>query len=407
MKMLAVLIAVAPLASGAIAMDDAGRSTAATMAVADPSRPDSDTTRDADRKPVQTLVFAGVKSGDKVADYVADAGYFTRLFASIVGPTGHVYAVEPTAFFKFEHFVKEAAQLQGYAVTHPNVTVTTAAALEGLQFPERLDLFWISQNYHDLHDQFMGPVDTAAFNKAVYSALKPGGIYVILDHSAAAGAPANVTETLHRIESSTVRREVEAAGFKFDSESSILANPADPRTARVFDATIRGHTDQFILKFRKPALAGNEMAQVPEAGCALPSEPEEIPAALDAAITGPADKDRACMKALLIPEARMMFVSPGTDGAPTYTLQTLDDWIARVKARGHALLKEKQLKFQIERYGNIAHLWSSYALHSDGKQVARGINSIQAIKEAGGWRVTGILVQAESATAPLPKEYLP
>src|SRR5207249_281274 len=144
------------------------------------------------------------------------------------------------------------------------------------------------------------------------------------------------------------------------------------------------------------------MAQAPDAGCALPSEPEGIPGAIDAAITGPMDKDRACMKALLIPEARMMFVSLGTDGATTYRLETLDDWIARVKARGHALLEEKQLKFHIERYGQIAHLWSSYALY-----VARGINSIQAIKEAGGWRVTGIMVQAESVTAPLPKEYLP
>src|SRR5215471_5562317 len=118
-------------------------------------------------------------------------------------------------------------------------------------------------------------------------------------------------------------------------------------------------------------------------------------------------KDRACMKALLMPEARMIFVSLGTDGAPTYRIETLDDWIARVKTRGHAQLEEKQLKFRIERYGNIAHLWSSYTLQSDSKQVARGINSIQAIKEAGGWRVTGIMVQAESAAAPLPKEYLP
>ena len=113
------------------------------------------------------------------------------------------------------------------------------------------------------------------------------------------------------------------------------------------------------------------------------------------------------MKALLIPEARMMFVSIGADGAPSYKLQTSDDWIVRVKARGHSVLEEKQLKFRIERYGNIAHLWSSYTLQSDGKQVARGINSIQAIKEAGGWRVTGIMVQAESVTAPLPKDYLP
>jgi predicted methyltransferase len=252
MKIMAILIAVVALVSGANALDNASTSTPATMAVADPSRPDSDTTRDADRKPEQTLAFSGIKPGDQVADYVADSGYFTRLFASVVGSKGHVYAVEPTSFFKYKSFPKAVAELENYAVAHPNVTVTTAAALDGLKFPEKLDLFWISQNYHDLHDEFMGPVDTAAFNKAVYSALKPGGVYVILDHSAAPGAPANVTETLHRIESSTVRREVEAAGFKFDSESSILANPGDPRTAKVFDQTIRGHTDQFILKFRKP-----------------------------------------------------------------------------------------------------------------------------------------------------------
>ena len=163
----------------------------------------------------------------------------------------------------------------------------------------------------------------------------------------------------------------------------------------------------FVLAILAGGLTGSALAQAPAAGCALPAEPDGIPAAIDAAITGPADKDRACMKALLIPEARLMFVSLGTDGAPTYRIETLDDWIARVKARGHAMLEEKQLKFRIERFGNIAHLWSSYTLQSDGKQVARGINSIQAIKEAGGWRVTGILVQAESATAPLPKEYLP
>ena len=100
------------------------------------------------------------------------------------------------------------------------------------------------------------------------------------------------------------------------------------------------------------ALAGTAMAQAPDAGCALPSEPEGIPAALDAAITGPADRDRACMKTLLIPEARMMFVSLGADGAPTYTLQTLDEWIARVKARGHAMLEEKQLKFYSRNLGS-------------------------------------------------------
>ena len=95
------------------------------------------------------------------------------------------------------------------------------------------------------------------------------------------------------------------------------------------------------------ALAGSAMAQAPDASCTLPSEPEGIPAALDAAITGPADKDRACMKALLTPEARMMFLSIAADGAPSYKVETLDEWIARVKARGHSMLEEKQLKFRI------------------------------------------------------------
>ena len=168
--------------------------------------------------------------------------------------------------------------------------------------------------------------------------------------------------------------------------------------------TVRAHVMATILA---GALAGRAMAQAPSASCALPSEPEGVAAALDAAISGPADQDRTCMKALLIPDARLMFVSLGADGTPSYRLETVDDWIARAKARGHAVLEEKQLKFRIERFGNIAHLWSSYTLQSDGKQTARGINSIQAIKEAGGWRVTSIMVQAESATALLPKEYQP
>jgi predicted methyltransferase len=124
-----------------------------------------------------------------------------------------------------------------------------------LHFPRKLDLFWISQNYHDLHNKYFGPVDLAIFNKAVLDALKPGGAYVVLDHAAAPGAPADVTETLHRIDPVTVRREVEAAGFVFESESRLLANPADPRTIKVFDKSIQSHTDQFLLKFRKPGAA--------------------------------------------------------------------------------------------------------------------------------------------------------
>jgi len=153
---------------------------------------------------------------------------------------------------KYPNIVKGIAEVQTFAFTHANVSVTYAAPIDAARYPEPLDLFWISQNYHDLKDSFMGPVDMTAFNRAVYAALKPGGIYVVLDHVAAKGAPADVTETLHRIEPDIVRREVEAAGFKLDSESSLLANPSDPHTADPFDPSIRGRTDQFIMRFRKP-----------------------------------------------------------------------------------------------------------------------------------------------------------
>jgi predicted methyltransferase len=250
--MVSALVASGLIAGQALAADSASVSSAIAAAVSDSSRPATDTARDADRKPAETLTFAGVKSGDKVADYAAGGGYFTRLFADVVGSTGHVYSTVPSSLFVYPNIVKGIAEVQTYAVAHPNVTVTFASALDALKFPEQLDVFWISQNYHDLHDKFMGPVDIAAFNKAVYAALKPGGVYIVLDHVAAKGSPVEVTDTLHRIEPSTVRREVEAAGFSFESESSILANPADPHTATVFDPSIRGHTDQFIFKFRKP-----------------------------------------------------------------------------------------------------------------------------------------------------------
>jgi predicted methyltransferase len=229
-----------------------GSSEAIAAAIADPSRPATDTIRDANRKPSETLAFVDVKPGDKIGDYAAGAGYFTRLFGVLAGPTGHVYASVPSALFKYSNIVKGIAEIQTYVVTHPNITVTFASALDAAKYPEKLDVFWISQNYHDLHDRFMGPVDMQAFNRTVYSALKPGGVYIVLDHTAARGSPADVTDTLHRIEPSTVRREVEAAGFKFENESAVLANAEDPHTAGVFDPSIQGRTDQFILKFRKP-----------------------------------------------------------------------------------------------------------------------------------------------------------
>jgi predicted methyltransferase len=120
-----------------------------------------------------------------------------------------------------------------------------------LTTPEPVDLYFTAQNYHDLHN-FPG-LDIAAFNKAVFDSLKPGGLYVVLDHSAEAGSGVRDTATLHRIDPDAVKKEVSAAGFVFVASSSVLANAADPRTANVRDPSVRGKTDQFILKFRKPA----------------------------------------------------------------------------------------------------------------------------------------------------------
>ena len=240
------------LAVSSVSAADERAPAAIDAAIADPARPATDTARDANRKPAAMLAFAGIKPGDRVADYAAGSGYFTRLFASAVGPSGHVYASVPSGLLHYANIVAGLAEMQTYAVSHPNVSITFGSALDAARYPERLDLFWIAQNYHDLHDPFMGPVDMAAFNRAVFAALKPGGLYIVLDHVAAPGSPAMVTDTLHRIEPATVRREVEAAGFVFVGESKILANPADPHSTGPFNPAIRGHTDQFIFKFRRP-----------------------------------------------------------------------------------------------------------------------------------------------------------
>jgi predicted methyltransferase len=227
-------------------------SAAIASAIQDSARPESDTVRDANRKPAETLSFAGIKAGDQIADYAAGSGYFTRLFAGVVGPSGHVYASVPAPLYKYPNIVKGTADLQAFASTHANVSVAFGTPLDVAQYPQPLDAFFISQNYHDLHDDFMGPVDMVAFNRRVFQDLKPGGTYIVLDHVAAPGSPADVTDTLHRIEPTVVRREVEAAGFKFESQSAVLANPQDPHTAGVFDPSVQGKTDQFIIRFRKP-----------------------------------------------------------------------------------------------------------------------------------------------------------
>jgi predicted methyltransferase len=227
----------------------AAPSPAIAAAVADSTRPAADRDRDAARKPAEMLAFAGVKPGMVVVDMLPGGGYFTRLFSDAVGPTGKVVAYVPDE--TLARFPKALDGLNAIAAepAHKNVQVEHNPIMA--PGPDNVaDVVWTSQNYHDLHN--MAGVDLVAFNKLVFRSLRPGGVYVVLDHSAPAGSGASATRTLHRIDPATVRQEAEAAGFVFDGESNVLANPADPHTAGVFDPSIRGHTDQFVLRFRKP-----------------------------------------------------------------------------------------------------------------------------------------------------------
>jgi predicted methyltransferase len=222
-----------------------------TAAVADGNRPDTDKQRDANRKPADTLAFLGVKPGEKVGELIPGGGYFTRLLSKAVGPKGHVYALVPERPANAPADMPDlAARVKAIAAdpNYSNVSVVVAP-LATLAPPEAVDLVFTAQNYHDLHNF---PVDVVAFNKSLLNSLKPGGLYVVLDHSAEAGSGLRDTNTLHRIDPNVVKQEVTAAGFQFVGSSDILANSADTRTGKVFDPAIRGKTDQFILKFRKP-----------------------------------------------------------------------------------------------------------------------------------------------------------
>jgi predicted methyltransferase len=223
-----------------------------TAAVADPARPASDRERDANRKPAESVAFAGVKPGDKVADLIPGGGYFTRIFSKVVGPKGHVYAVAPPKRPQASADAPNPADAVKAIAADPqfsNVSVEVARPTE-FSLPEKVDAIWTSQNYHDIHN--VPNVDMTAFNRKVFDALKPGGVFVVLDHSAEAGSGFRDTSTLHRIDADAVKKEVTAAGFKFDGQSNVLSNASDTRKVAVFDDSIRGKTDQFILKFRKP-----------------------------------------------------------------------------------------------------------------------------------------------------------
>ncbi|HET6912964.1 MAG TPA: methyltransferase [Rhodanobacteraceae bacterium] len=258
LKLFVALIALVPAAM-AFAQPPAPGASAATpayitAAIHDPARA-ADSKDDARRQIAAVMTFTGVKPGDSVLELVPGSGYWTRVFSAVVGPDGHVYTVWPDEMEKFS--AKSYANWQSLVATphYKNVTLLKEPAAH-LSVPQKVDIVFTSQNYHDYHDPFMGPVDMLSFNKQIYDALKPGGVFVVIDHVAPAGSGASDTNTLHRIDPMLVKKEVEAAGFTFDGESDALRNPKDTHTEKVFDKSIRGHTDQFIYRFRKPKSAG-------------------------------------------------------------------------------------------------------------------------------------------------------
>ncbi|HMI37732.1 MAG TPA: hypothetical protein VK505_08940 [Steroidobacteraceae bacterium] len=220
-----------------------------TAAISDSRRPAADTARDAERHAAETLAFAGIVPGARVAEILPGGGYFTRLLAVAVGEQGRVYpVVRPEA--TVSSWEKPAIEV---ATQYPNVAVVRAE-FTAMTFPEPLDVVFTAQNYHDFHIAYYRFGDTADINRSAFAALKPGGVYLVIDHAAVTGTPTSAErESLHRIDQAVVRQEVEAAGFVVDGESNALRNPGDPRTASIFDPGIRGHTDQFMLRFRKPA----------------------------------------------------------------------------------------------------------------------------------------------------------
>ena len=220
-----------------------------TAALGDKARPPADSSRDVARKPAELLALGEVKPGQKVADFMMGGGYFTRILSAAVGPKGQVYAYQSAEFVKFR--AAYGTEQSTVVADYKNVTPLTAP-LSAAGLPEGLDLVLTVQNYHDLHLTPF-PAGTAdAVNRQVFKALKPGGIYLVVDHAALSGAPIETSDSLHRIDIAIVKTEVEAAGFKLVGEDKMLANADDPHTANVFQPAIRGKTDQFVLKFKKP-----------------------------------------------------------------------------------------------------------------------------------------------------------
>lgn len=232
----------------------AEEATAIAAALASPDRPAADREQDERRRSGDLLAFLGVVPGMRVLDAFSAGGYYTELLARIVGPQGEVIAYNNPPYAKFAE-KQIAARYAGNRL--PNVRQLTVPLEELDLEPERLDAAIFVMSYHDLYwrptDGSWPATDPRLMLARLFEALEPGGVVVVQDHVAAAGVdPQSSVGELHRIDPAVVKRDFLDAGFVSDGESGILAHPQDDHTKLVFDDAIRGRTDQFVFRFRKP-----------------------------------------------------------------------------------------------------------------------------------------------------------
>ncbi|MGX7894058.1 class I SAM-dependent methyltransferase [Tsuneonella sp. HG222] len=251
MRLLGPFAAALALAACTTTANDAGGLAPAAYAGAldDSRRPAADKASDAARLPAEVLAFAQVAPGEVVGDWLMGAGYWTRLLVPAVGPNGKVYGFQADEFIGFRpaYATEQDAAVRDY----PNAA-KVRSPIAAAAWPEPLDTLITVQNFHDLYIGPMPPGTAAKAVKGFYDALKPGGTLVVIDHSAAPGTGSSAADGLHRIDRQFVIDTLTAAGFQLDGTADFYARADDPRTANVFDPSIRGKTDQFALRFRKP-----------------------------------------------------------------------------------------------------------------------------------------------------------
>ncbi len=202
----------------------------------------------------ELLRFARVDAGSTVIDVYPGDGEWTRLFSDTVGPKGRVYSFVPAEVAHFKNDPLGSMQALAKEAGRENVEAVSADLTAMPEVTQPADVRWLHLFYHDLHTDLMKArgATAADFNRAVFERLKPGGAYVIIDHAAAIGTGASNAQSLHRIEPASVHKEVEAAGFVLDAQSTLLANKDDPHSIKAFDPAIKGETDRFVYRFVKP-----------------------------------------------------------------------------------------------------------------------------------------------------------